>query len=65
MKRCHGDAFVPVGVEFELCLGVVAVLDERHLIGRKGGGRWSGTSVWVSSTLVLIQAAAVMFMIPL
>lgn len=35
MKRCHGNAFVPVGVEFELCLCVVAVLHERHLIKKK------------------------------
>lgn len=33
IKRSHGDTFVPISVEPELRLCVVAVLHQRHLFG--------------------------------
>lgn len=37
-KRCHGNAFVLIRAEFELGLGAVAVLHERHLFGKNHSG---------------------------
>lgn len=35
MKRSHGNAFVLISIQPELCLRLVAILHKRHLFGKK------------------------------